>query len=245
MSRPSAPVTLPRARFEVDHDGHLAITVDDQPWQPPTDSSAPARAGGVPLGRSDVPWAGEQIAEELDTPVLVHMVDDGQAYEPYFVVPDSYQHLEPNSPSSTTVGEAGPVPVPGPESPPGDRRGFTPGEPVTVVMVVSRTHADEHGAVRFRLPPALGDRTHALLVQGQISGTTVPYDDVTQPSGHAPHASTTQAPGSTGAPDLTRPAVRSRPRDLRRTPGRRPSPAPAARPTPAAPDVPDAGLGAL
>lgn len=245
MSRPSAPVTLPRARFEVDQDGHLAITVDDQPWHPPTDSRAPARAGGVPLGRSDVPWAGEQIAEELDTPVLVHMVDDGQAYEPYFVVPDSYQHLEPNSPSSTAIGEAGPVTVPGPESSPGDRRGFTPGEPVTVVMVVGRAHADEHGAVRFRLPPALGDRTHALLLQGQISGTTVPYDDLAQLSGQAAPAGTTQAPGSSAAPDLARPAVRSKNHDVRRRPGRRPAPAPAARPTPTTPDVPDAGLGAL
>jgi hypothetical protein len=245
VSRPSAPVTLPRARFEVDQDGHLAITVDDQPWHPPTDSRTPARAGGVPLGRSDVPWAGEQIAEQLDTPVLVHMVDNGQAYEPYFVVPDSYQHLEPDSPRSTAVGEAGPAPVPGPENSPKDRIGFAPGEPVTVVMVVSHAVADEHGAVRFRLPPALGDRTRALFVQGQISGTSVPYDDLTQPSGHTTPSGTTQAPGSADAPDLTRPAFRSWAYDPRRTPGRRSAPAPLARPAPVAPDVPDAGLGAL
>ena len=237
------PVRLPRARFAIDQEGHLAVTVDDRPWQPPIPNDSSARAGGVPLGRSDVAWAQEQIAEALDTPVVVHLVDGGQAYEPYFVVPDSYRPLEPNSLSGTAVGETVPVGESGLGASPGGTSEFAPGEPVALVQVVGRAVADEHGTVRFRLPAALGDRTRALLVQGQVSGTTVPYDDLTQPSGHATPAST--APGSARAPGLAGPAVRSSDLDARRTSGRRPAPAPAARHAPAAPDVPDAGWGAL
>ncbi|WP_146197630.1 hypothetical protein [Promicromonospora sp. AC04] len=247
MPRP-VPMTLPRARVVVDQDGHLAVTIDGQPWRhpAPTGATAPPHADGVPpLGRSDLKWAQERIAEELDTPVLVHLVDSGQTYEPYFVVPDSYQPLEPNSPTGTPVGDAGTVLEPGLGAAPGGGGGFAPGEPVTLVQVVGRTVADEHGAVRFRLPAALGDRTRALLVQGQVSGTTVPYDDLAQPSGHAAPVGITQASGSSRAPDLARPAVRSGNHDGRRKPGRRIAPAPAIRPAPAAPDVPDVGWGAL
>ncbi|WP_253869333.1 hypothetical protein [Promicromonospora umidemergens] len=241
------PVTLPRTHVVVDQDGHLAVTVDGQPWQPPapTDGSARAHTGGLSLGRSDLEWAQEQIAEELDTPVVVHLVDGGQAYEPYFVVPDSYRPLEPNSLSGTAVGEAGPVAESGLGSIPGGRGGFTPGEPVALVQVVGRAVADEHGAVRFRLPAALGDRTRSLLIQGQVSGTTLPYDDLPQPSGHAVPSGAAPAPGSSGVPDLARPSPQSGDHDVRREPVRRPAPAPAARPTPTAPDVPDTGLGAL
>ena len=237
------PVTLPRARFAIDQDGHLAVTVDDRPWQPPTPNDSSARAGGVPLGRSDVAWAQEQIAEALDTPVVVHLVDGGQAYEPYFVVPDSYRPLEPNSLSDTAIGETARVGEPGLGRLPGGKGEFTPGESVALMQVVGRAVADEHGAVHFRLPAALGDRTRALLVQGQVSGTTVPYDDLTQRSGDSAPANT--APGSARAPGPAAPAISSSGIDARRTSGRRPAPAPGARHTPAAPDVPDAGWGAL
>lgn len=247
MSPRPVPVTLPRAHVAIDQDGHLTVTVDGQPWQPPAPSgtTGPAHAGGVPLGRSDLTWATEQIAEELDTPVAVLLVDGGQTYEPYFVVPDSYQHLEPTSPTGAAVSDAGTVLDPGLGANPAGGGGFVPGEPVALVQVVGRTVADEHGAVRFRLPAALSDRTRALVLQGQVSGTTVPYDELTQPSGPTCPASTGLASDSTGAPGLARPAVRSSDHGVRRTPGRRPAPAPAARPTPAAPDGPDSGLGAL
>jgi hypothetical protein len=92
------PVTLPRARFVVDAGGHLAVTVDGRPWYPQTTTEphAPARAGAVSLGRSDVLWARQQIANELDTPVLVEVVDDGRVYTDV-VDPDSYRASDLNS----------------------------------------------------------------------------------------------------------------------------------------------------
>lgn len=175
MNRPDVPVTLPRARFEVDSNGHLAVQVDGQPWQPPT-GDATAAGPGVPLGRSDVPWVKQQIADDLGTPVLVVVVDDGQSYSD-FVDPDGYQLADPGRPELPAATDTG---------------RYTPGEPVVISVVVDRVRADEHGNVRYRLPAALGDRD--VVVHGETSGTTLPLapsppratDVVQTPSSRSP-----------------------------------------------------------
>ncbi|MDR7381258.1 hypothetical protein [Promicromonospora iranensis] len=209
------PVTLPRARFDVDPDGHLAVFVDGQPWQPPTDERAAGAGGGmVRLGRSDVLWARQQIANELGTPVLVEVVDTGQPYSDV-IDPDGYQATEP----------------PRRGAPPEPERGrYAPGEPVAISVVVARTHADEHGHVRYRLPAALGNKT--VLVHGETSGTTLPLDPTPLPA-RATNTSETRS-----RPSLTGHSVDAR----RRQPSAGHAPQPA-RPTPR--ETPDAGMGAL
>lgn len=215
MNGRHVPVTLPRARFDVDPDGHLTVFVDGQPWQPPTDERATsAGVGMVRLGRSDVLWARQQIANELGTPVLVEVVDTGQPYSDV-IDPDGYQATEPPRLEASPEPELG---------------RYAPGEPVVIVVVVARTHADEHGRVRYRLPAALGDRT--VLVNGETSGTTLPLDPTPLP---ALAADTSETP--------FRPSLIGRSVDTRRrqpSAGHAPQPV---RPTPR--ETPDAGMGAL
>ncbi|MFC8797021.1 hypothetical protein ACFT2C_04765 [Promicromonospora sp. NPDC057138] len=243
MNGRPVPVTLPRARFEVDPDGHLAVTVDDRPWQPPTQAGevAPQRAGAVSLGRSDVRWARQQIANELNTPVLVEVVDGGHEYAD-IVDPDSYQHPDPSDrPGAGNPQNSGP----GSEATTGGGAGrFAPGEPVVVTAIVGYAHADEHGLVHFQLPAALGTRTRNLLVHGQDSGTTIPFGQL--PAAHPPTdiRVATQTSGGGAAPQSARRAFGQPSHDARRRPGPRPAPTPT-RATSQAPESPDTGIGAL
>jgi hypothetical protein len=213
------PVTLPRARFDVNADGLLAVTVDGQPWSPPTQTDG-ARAAdpGLSLRRSDVPWARQQIANELGTPVLVEILDNGQPYND-FVDPDSYQAADDPDPAAASV-------------PSTDR--YTPGEPVVISVVVAHTHADERGHVHYRLPATLGDRT--VLVHGEASGTTLPLDLAPRPEQtDDAHDTRSRRPLLGRAAD----APRHQPGT-----GRAAQPA-EAKPAPVRRDTPDAGIGAL
>ncbi|WP_423464191.1 hypothetical protein ACO229_06460 [Promicromonospora sp. MS192] len=219
MNGQRVPVALPRARFDIDTDGHLAVTVDGQPWQPPSQVEGTTSTGpGLRLGRSDVPWVQQQIADDLGTPVLVEVVDDGQPYTD-IVDPGAYHPAEPDRPSvSAEVGVGR----------------YRPGEPVVISVVVARTHADEHGHVHYRLPAALGDR--AVLVHGQHSGTTLPLN-----ASPVPWPSTGSAEASSRSPFM------GRDRDAHRRqpcsgPARRPA---MPEPTSAPRVTPDDGLGAL
>lgn len=209
------PVTLPRARFEVDSDGHLTVFVDGQPWQPPTQRTT-MRGPGLPLGRSDVPWAQQQIANDLGTPVLVEIVDGGQPYND-IVDPNAYQPAELDGRAASAEAEVG---------------RYAPGEPVAITVVVGRAHADEHGRVRYRLPAALANRT--VLVHGEVSGTTLPLDQAPLPQ---------LATDAVEAP--SRPSPRARNYDMgphKSRSGHLPQPT---GPVPAPRVTPDDGLAAL
>jgi hypothetical protein len=240
VSGRQVPVTMPRARFVVDDGGRLDVTVDDLPWQPATtDPGAPDRQGGVPLGRSDVPWAQQQVANDLDTPVRVETVDSGRSRTD-IVLPDGYPTTDWDSPDHST-GQSVHAPEPGPGSS-GTRSSDTaprhlPGEEVVIAAVVARTRADENGLVHFRQPPA-ALRGRTLLVHGETSGTTTPYDQLPT---QAPPTRTGPRDGSTGASTPSRsPSV---PDDgLRRRPDPRPAPMPS---RPRSPESPDNGMGAL
>lgn len=215
MNRPQVPVTLPRARFDIDPDGRLAVTVDGQPWQPPTGDTTTTRPG-VPLGRSDVPWAQQQIANDLGTPVLVEIVDGGQPYND-IVDPNTYQPAELDGRAASAEAEVG---------------RYAPGEPVAITVVVGRTHADEQGHVRYRQPAALANRT--VLVHGEISGTTLPLDQAPLPRLATDAVET-----------LSRPSPRARNYDMGRQQtrsGHLPQPT---GPMPAPRVTPDDGLAAL
>lgn len=216
------PVTLPRAHFDVGPDGHLTVTVDGRPWQPPSDDpTKPTQgAGAVRLGRSDVLWARQQIANELGTPILVEVVENGRPYSDV-IDPDGYHTEEPAEALSGSEAGEGP---------------YAPGEPIVISVVIDRTHADEHGHVRYRLPAALGNRT--VLVQGETSQTTLPLDLVPRPERHE------GAGGTSSRPPTTSTATTAR----RQPPGavhnsRPASPAPVPRPAPR--DTTDDRLGAL
>lgn len=218
MSGRHMPVTLPRARFDVDPDGHLTVTVDGRPWQPPSNDPTGPTLSTVQLGRSDVLWARQQIANELGTPVLVEVVEDGRPYSDV-IDPDAYRAEEP--PDAAAASEAGVGP-------------YAPGEPVVVSVVVGQTYADEHGQVRYRLPAALGDR--AVLVHGETSGTTLPLDRSPLPK-----------PSADGFEVPARSSFMSRNHDVRRRqsgsgPAQRPA-GPA--PEPTRRESQDHGLGAL
>jgi hypothetical protein len=219
VSRRDVPVTLPRAHFEVDGDGHLSVTVDGRPWRPPADDpTKPANLGTVRLGRSDVLWARQQIANELGTPVLVEIVDTGKPYSDV-IDPDGYRTTEP--PETRAASEA-------PDGP------YTPGEPLVISVVIGHTHADERGRVRYRLPSALGDR--AVQVHGKTSGTTLPLalSPRSQPSGDA-----VEAPSQASVMGRIFDARRRQPGSGHARRPLRPAPDPARQ------AAPDDGLGAL
>lgn len=220
MSRRDVPVTLPRVHFDVDGDGHLSVTVDGRPWQPLADDpTKPANLGTLRLGRSDVLWARQQIANELGTPVLVEVVDTGKPYSDV-IDPDGYQTTEP--PDRLAASEA-------------RREGpYTPGEPLDISVVIGHTHADESGRVRYRLPSALGDR--AVQAHGKTSGTTLPL----VPSPH-PQSSgdAVEAPSQASVMGRIFDARRRQPGSGHARRPLRPAPDPARQ------AAPDDGLGAL
>jgi hypothetical protein len=210
------PVTLPRARFDIDAGGHLTVTVDGEPWQPSLQSEGTMAAGpGMSLGRSDVPWVQQQIANGLGTPVLVEVADHGHLFSDV-VDPDGYQLAEPGRPEAPAEAAVG---------------RFVPGEPVVISVVVDRTHADEYGHVRYRLPAAVGDR--AVLVHGETSGIALPLELSPLPK-RPTNAVETPSPRSIGRNVDTR----------RRQSGSGHAPQPA-QPAQARRDTPDAGVGAL
>ncbi|MFI8528162.1 hypothetical protein ACIGB8_27130 [Promicromonospora sukumoe] len=212
------PVTLPRARFTVDPDGHLTVTVDGRPWEPPADDPTKPTLGPVRLGRGDVPWAGQQVANELGTPVRVE-TDGGGRSRTDIVLPDSYQATAPGRPQAP--GDAGPGP-------------YAPGELVSISLVVGQTHADKHGHVRYRLPAALGDRP--VLVHSEASGTTRPLNQSPVPE---PSTAMVEASARSSSMGRNHDARRYKPDS-----GLTPRPAGPA-PDPTRRDTPDAGLGAL
>ncbi|WP_182615148.1 hypothetical protein [Promicromonospora sukumoe] len=169
------------------------------------------------MGRSDAPWAQQQIANDLDTPVRVETVEDGRSRTD-IALPDSYQVADPPRPQVSDGVGAGP---------------YLPGEPVSISVVVGQTHADEYGQVRYQLPTALGDR--AVLVHGETSGTTRPLDTSPLPE---PSADPVEAP--------SRRAFMGRNFDVRRRQPGSDHPRPARRaPATASRATADDGLGAL
>ncbi|MFE7503846.1 hypothetical protein [Promicromonospora sp. NPDC057488] len=210
-------MTLPRARFDIDVDGHLTVTVDGQLWQPSSNDPTRPALGTVRLGRRDVPWARQQVANDLDTPIRVETVDRGRSRTD-IVLPDGYQSTDPDRPEATGEG-SGP---------------YAPGEPVVVSVVIDHTHADEHGQVHYGLPAALGNR--AVLVHGEISGTTLPLDLSPLPE---PPTDAVQAPSRSSFMSRNRNARQSQPRSSTTPRPAEDAPAPARR------DAPDHGLGSL
>lgn len=76
--------------LDIDHDGHVTVTLDGRPWTPP-----PAGAGGMGLGRADVPWILQQLVVDRDTPLWVIAKTPGRVLKG-IVVPE---HLkEPDLP---------------------------------------------------------------------------------------------------------------------------------------------------
>jgi hypothetical protein len=185
MTVPTWAADLAHVEIDVDDDGHLAVTLNDEAWQPPADPAT--GQAGIALGRGDIPWLLDHLLnEEVNEPMYVMLHDGGQTYTD-FVVPErlkagdpSYstarpgyapdRHRSPLSEYTTTPEHDMRRPGPGI-----DGGGFDANEPVFVALVVARTTADANGEVMFRVPTGLHDRVDDLLVYGQDSGLTLHF----------------------------------------------------------------------
>jgi hypothetical protein len=199
MSIPTWAAELAHVVIDVDDEGHLAVVLNDEAWNPPKDPAT--GQPGISLGRGDVPWLLDHLLnEEVDEPLYVMVHDGGQTYTD-FVVPErlkvgdpSHSATRPGHPSDGhrpplsdyPTSAAHDVRRPGPGI---DGGGFDPNEPVVVALMVARTTADADGEVMFRVPAGLQDRVEDLLVYGQTSGLTLHFGselDRTEQAGPAP-----------------------------------------------------------
>ena len=184
MSVPTWAADLANVVIDVDDDGHLAVVLNDETWQPPADPAT--GQAGIALGRGDVPWLLDHLLNEVvDEPMYMLLHDQGQTYTD-FMVPDrlklsdpSHPAADPSSPddhrpplSEYTSASEQEVRRPGPGF---DSGGFDPDERVVVALVVARASADANGEVAFRVPTGLQDRVDDLLIYGHASGLTLHF----------------------------------------------------------------------
>ncbi|WP_125778012.1 hypothetical protein [Antribacter gilvus] len=162
-------------RIDVDHEGHLTVLAADVEWVPPGPGGVSPQ---VPLGRSDVPWVLDSLLAEHRRPLDVVLRDRGKTFRdlvlpqsadpgnPSFPpVPPGYapdRHRRPVAvPNEDTVGGSEPVERPAPKPRPGrgtgwfEAGGYTPGEKVSIAVIVTRVRADDQGRICLILPAAL------------------------------------------------------------------------------------------
>jgi len=159
------PVSLPVVRIVTADDGTLTVTLDGTAWtsttsRPVTDPRAVVR----------------EIATDLDTPLRVEVrTADGRTLTD-LVTP---QDVAP--PPAPTVREPLDPIVFGVIG-----SGFTPGEAVSVAVVVSATTASADGVAGLRLPTALLARTpKPFILLGADSRTVVVSDPAAATAGAA------------------------------------------------------------
>lgn len=162
--------------MDVDADGHVAVTVDENSWIP----RAPgAVVPEVHLSRSDVPWILDRLLTEHGGPLQVVLHDGGRVFSDT-VTRDRLAYLDPRptgQPEPTYTPTATPADVP--SRPPSslvrpsagwfEAAGYAPGEQVAVAVIVTRFTADEHGGVGFTLPAALRAMVGDVIAIGEDS----------------------------------------------------------------------------
>lgn len=146
------PVVMPLVEVTVDQKGHLAVSLDREPYS----------ADGA-LRREDLQRVLDDITADLGTPVRVevHEADDSTFTDIVTPGRPRLHVVEPVKQAPVTVGEVA-----------GD--GFLPNEDVAVAVVVAHQTASREGTTRLRLPPALLEAHPGLLVlMGKKSGTVM------------------------------------------------------------------------
>lgn len=161
--------------MDVDSDGHITVTVDEEPWIPPGPGGV---APEVRLGRSDVPWVLDQLLTTNDGPLHVVLRDGGRIFTDV-VSRDRLAYLGPRPAQSAEPQRPGSTPTEPPSgTPTGAGRmssawfeagGYTPGEQVAVAVVVTRLAADGRGDVGFTLPAALRAMVGDVVAIGEES----------------------------------------------------------------------------
>lgn len=151
------PVVMPLVEVDVDERGYLAVRLDREPYS--ADNT---------LTREDLQRLLRDIATDLGTAVRVEVREtDGSTFTD--IVTGTDIDTEP----------AQPEPLPGhtPTARPAMASafgicadGFTAGEPVEVCVIVARQIADDDGATRLRLPPALLETHPGVVLLGRSSG---------------------------------------------------------------------------
>lgn len=159
-------------RIDVDPDGHLTVTVDDDAWVPPG-GAAPE----VGLGRTDVPWVLDRLLAEHGRPLHVVLHDGGRTFSDV-VLPEHLKRADPSyatappgyapdrhRPPMASHRHAHPDDEPAPPAPSAQPRaggsgwfeagGYNAGEQVAIAVIVTRVTADESGRICLILPAAL------------------------------------------------------------------------------------------
>ena len=161
--------------MDVDSDGHVTVTVDEEPWVPPGPGGV---APEVRLGRSDVPWVLDQLLTANDGPLHVVLHDGGRIFTDV-VTRDRLAYLGPRPAQSAELQRPDSTPAEPPSvTPAGAGRmssgwfeagGYTPGQQVAVAVVITRLVADDRGAVGFTLPAALRAMVGDVVAIGEES----------------------------------------------------------------------------
>ncbi|GAB2496493.1 hypothetical protein GCM10027063_39390 [Promicromonospora xylanilytica] len=161
--------------MDVDSEGHVAVSVDEEPWIPPGPGGI---APEVRLGRSDVPWVLDQLLTTNDGPLHVVLHDGGRIFTDVvtrdrlaYLGPRPAQLAEPSRPDSTPTEPPSGTPTETGRLSSGwfEAGGYTPGEQVAVAVVITRLAADERGAVGFTLPAALRAMVGDVVAIGEES----------------------------------------------------------------------------
>jgi hypothetical protein len=144
------PIVMPLVEVTVDTDGHLAVTLDREPYS--ADGS---------LQRDHLHRLVDGIASDLGTPVRVEVHEvDGSTFTD--IVTPQPRPADPSTKQVQCRALASAFGISG--------GGFTAGETVEVCVVVARRIADDDGTAQLRLPPAvLADHPTVVLI-GRTSG---------------------------------------------------------------------------
>lgn len=147
------PVVMPLVEVTIDGDGQLDVQLDREPY-----------SAESTLERADLEGVLNEITRDLGTPVRVEIEEpDGSTFTD-IVTPNSEakpaecsKHPSPGNALFSTFGVAG--------------GGFTPGEQVTVAVVVTQQIANDAGDAQLRLPPSLVAKQPGVVLVGESSGT--------------------------------------------------------------------------
>lgn len=145
---PRVPVLLPLVEVEVNHDGHLSVQLDRQPFS--TDTV---------LQRADLKQVVDGIATELGTPIRVAVQEaDGSTFTDIVTAPAPASRPTEPVAAQSEVREAG--------------GGFVPNEEIAIAFVVAHQIASSDGTAQLRLPAALREAHRGdVVLLGRTSGT--------------------------------------------------------------------------
>jgi len=153
------PVVLPFVEVWIDSAGGLAVTVDREPYDIPTNVIA--------AGRPALARILDEITSRLASPVRVEVHEANDAVFTDIVT------ARPPTPAPSV-----PYELPADLPPREHAGGFAPGEQVAVAVVVSHATADDTGSAQVRLPAALMAKYRgAVVLVGRTSGTVALPED--------------------------------------------------------------------